>query len=178
MVSVLFVCLGNICRSPAGEAVFKDIVAKKAGTKAASFFIDSCGTGGGNTNWYSVNGWSYHEGDRADSRMTKEATKRGYNMTSRSRPLKQQDIDTFDYIICMDENNKDAVLEAAEAWGGVSCRNLATRKISMMTDYCSTFEDETRVPDPWYEGGFDHVLDLLEDACNGLYNHIVASKMA
>ena len=110
--------------------------------------------------------------------MTRVANKRGYSMTSRSRPLKQQDLDTFDYIICMDDNNKAAVLEAAEAWGGGPCRNLATRKISMMTDYCSTFEDETRVPDPWYEGGFDHVLDLLEDACDGLYHHIVASKMA
>ncbi|CAI5746046.1 unnamed protein product [Peronospora destructor] len=158
MVSVLFVCLGNICRSPAGEAVFKDIVAKKAGTNAALFLIDSCGTGGGNANWYSVGGWSYHEGDRPDSRMTKEVHKRGYSMTSRSRPLKQQDIDTFDYIICMDNNNKAAVLEAAESLG-----------------WCS---NETRVPDPWYEGGFDHVLDLLEDACDGLYNHIVARKMA
>ncbi|ETL28176.1 hypothetical protein L916_18388 [Phytophthora nicotianae] len=176
MVGVLFVCLGNSCRSPAGEAVLKGIVAKKAGADAASFHIDSCGTGGGNPNWYGVGGWSYHEGEAADSRMTKEAKKRGYIMTSRSRPLNKQDIDEFDYIICMEDKNKEAVLEAAEAWGGVPCRDLADQKISMMTDYCKTIKDATRVPDPWYEGGFDHVLDLLEDACDGLYDHLVSSK--
>ncbi|KAG7392276.1 hypothetical protein PHYPSEUDO_001380 [Phytophthora pseudosyringae] len=176
MASVLFVCLGNICRSPAGEAVLKGIVAEKAGVEAASFRVDSCGTGGGNPNWYGAGGWSYHEGDAADSRMTKEAKKRGYVMTSRSRPLTKQDLDEFEYIICMEDKNKAAVLEAADAWGGAPCRDLAKSKISMMTDYCKTYTDATRVPDPWYEGGFDHVLDLLEDACDGLYDHIVASK--
>jgi protein-tyrosine phosphatase len=169
MVSVLFVCLGNICRSPAGEAVLKGIVAQKAGANTSSFHIDSCGTGGGNPNWYGAGGWSYHEGDAADSRMTKEAKKRGYVMTSRSRPLSPQDIEQFDYIICMEDKNTAAVLEAAEAWGGASCRDLAKSKICMMTDYCKSFKDATRVPDPWYE-------DLLEDACDGLYDHIVASK--
>lgn len=176
MVSVLFVCLGNICRSPAGEAVLRGIVNKRAGADASSFRIDSCGTGGGNPSWYSAGGWSYHEGDTADSRMTKEAKKRGYIMTSRSRPLHKSDIDDFDYIICMDGKNKAAVLEAAEAWGGASCRDLADHKISMMTDYCKTFTNVTRVPDPWYEGGFDHVLDLLEDACGVLYDHLMAQK--
>ncbi|KAL7687975.1 putative phosphotyrosine protein phosphatase I [Plasmopara halstedii] len=174
MASALFVCLGNICRSPAGEAVLKGIVNKKAGSNASSFRIESCGTGGGNPNWYNVGGWSYHEGDPSDSRMTKEAKKRGYVMTSRSRPLNKMDIDEFDYIICMDDKNKAAVLEAAMAWGGPSCRDLARDKISMMTDYCNTFKDATRIPDPWYEGGFDHVLDLPEDACEGLYNHLMA----
>ncbi|OWZ23986.1 Protein tyrosine phosphatase [Phytophthora megakarya] len=172
MVSVLFVCLGNICRSPAGEAVLKGIVTKNAASDLIPT-IDSCGTGGGNPNWYGAGGWSYHEGDAADSRMTKEAKKRGYVMTSRSRPLTQKDIDEFDFIICMESKNKAAVLEAAEAWGGASCRDLADQKISMMTDYCKFFKDANRVPDPWYEGGFDHVLDLLEDACDGLYELIV-----
>lgn len=174
MASVLFVCLGNICRSPAAEAVLKGIV-EKAGD-ATSFKIDSCGTGGGNPGWYQVGGWSYHEGEASDSRMTKEARKRGYNMTSRSRPLKISDFDEFDYIICMEDKNRDAVLEAAEAWGGAATKDLAKQKISMMTSYCKQYKGTTRVPDPWYEGGFDHVLDLLEDACAGLYEHIVASK--
>lgn len=165
-------CLGNICRSPAAEAVLKGIVARNAGNEVGSYRIDSCGTGGGSSSWYKAGGWSYHEGDASDSRMIKEAKKRGYIMTSRSRPLTKQDITDFDYIVCMDNANKVAVFEAAEAWGGVSCVDVAKSKISMMTDYCITCKGATRVPDPWYEGGFDRVLDLLEDACQGLYNHL------
>ncbi|RLN67042.1 hypothetical protein BBP00_00001856 [Phytophthora kernoviae] len=176
MASILFVCLGNICRSPAAEAVLKGIVSERAGGDASSFHIDSCGTGGGNPSWYQAGGWSYHEGEASDSHMTKEAKKRGYIMTSRSRPLTKSDFDDFDYIICMEDKNRNAVLEAAEAWGGAPCKDLAAKKISMMTTYCKTFKDTTRVPDPWYEGGFDSVLDLLEDSCAGLYEHIVANK--
>ncbi|DAZ95122.1 TPA: hypothetical protein N0F65_009753 [Lagenidium giganteum] len=172
MPSVLFVCLGNICRSPAAEGVFKAIVAKDAGNDAAKYRIDSCGTGGGNPGWYEPNGWSYHEGEASDARMTKEARKRGYTLTSRARSLTPKDIETFDLIICMEEKNREAVLEAANAWGGAECRELAKSKVSMMCDYCTEFKNAKRVPDPWYEGGFDHVLDLLEDACTGLYRHM------
>uniref|UniRef100_M4BMI6 Phosphotyrosine protein phosphatase I domain-containing protein n=1 Tax=Hyaloperonospora arabidopsidis (strain Emoy2) TaxID=559515 RepID=M4BMI6_HYAAE len=173
MVSVLFVCLGNICRSPAAEAVFKSVVARNKSVDVPSFHIDSCGTGGGDPDWYQEGGTSYHDGDMADSRMIKEAQKRGYSMTSRSRPLVKEDIDEVDHIICMDKHNKTAVLEAADAWGGASCRRVAASKISMMTSYCTTFQNVASVPDPWYTGGFDHVLDLLEDACGGLYDAIV-----
>ncbi|KAF1330904.1 Protein tyrosine phosphatase, partial [Globisporangium splendens] len=177
MASVLFVCLGNICRSPAGEAVFNAIVEQRAsapgGLAASAFRVDSCGTGGGNPDWYCPGGWSYHEGDKSDSRMTKEARKRGYTLTSRARPLTKRDIDEFDYIICMEDKNRNAVLEAAQAWGGAACKELAAQKVTMMTSYCTKFKSATRVPDPWYEGGFDHVLDLLEDACAGLYESIL-----
>lgn len=131
--SVLFVCLGNICRSPAAEGVFSAVVAGKGSAEAARFRIDSCGTGGGNPGWYAPGGWSYHEGDRADSRMRKEATKRGYDLTSRSRPLTLKDVEEFDYIICMDDANCEAVLEAADAWGGADAKVLAKQKVTGWT---------------------------------------------
>ncbi|TMW55986.1 hypothetical protein Poli38472_008634 [Pythium oligandrum] len=173
MPSVNFVCLGNICRSPAAEGVFRAIVEREAGERAASYRIDSCGTGGGNPGWYQEGGWSYHTGESSDSRMKKEAKKRGYNLTSRARTLTPKDIEEFDYLICMEDKNRTAVLEAAEAWGGAPLRALAKEKTKMMTAYCTKFTDVKRVPDPWYEGGFDHVLDLLEDACEGLYQHTI-----
>lgn len=108
--------------------------------------------------------------------MSKEAKKRGYKHTSRARTLTAHDIEDFDYIICMEEKNRVAVLEAAEYWGGTALRELAKQKTKMTCSYCTKFTDATRVPDPWYEGGFDHVLDLLEDACNGLYEHIVSEN--
>lgn len=125
--SVLFVCLGNICRSPAAEAVFRGVVTQKG--EAARFRVDSCGTGGGNPDWYCAGGWSYHEGEKADARMAKEARKRGFELTSRARPLKLQDLSDFDHIICMEDKNREAVLEAAEAWGGADAKALAKQKV-------------------------------------------------
>ncbi|OQR94018.1 hypothetical protein THRCLA_08273 [Thraustotheca clavata] len=168
-IGVLFVCLGNICRSPAAEGVFKAVVAKD--NASAKYDIDSCGTGGGASGWYKPNGWSYHEGDSADSRMKKEAKKRGYHLTSKSRPLNPEDLHRFDHIICMDNNNVQAVLEAARFWGA-EYEQLAKAKVSTMCQYCIVNKGATRVPDPWYEGGFDTVLDLLEDACEGLYTQL------
>mmetsp|Transcript_45470 Transcript_45470/g.176813 ORF Transcript_45470/g.176813 Transcript_45470/m.176813 type:complete len:180 (+) Transcript_45470:708-1247(+) len=95
--SVLFVCLGNICRSPTAEAMFKTVVEREG--KAATYEIDSCGTGGGNPDWFTEGGWSYHEGDSSDSRMMQTAAKRGIALTSRSRPLNKEDLEKFDRII-------------------------------------------------------------------------------
>jgi protein-tyrosine phosphatase len=197
VTSVLFVCPGNICRRPAAEAVFQSVVDRQGA--AERFRLDSRGTGGGNPDWYCAGGWSYHEGETADARMTKEARKRGFELTSRARPLTLQDLSDFDHIVCMEDKNREAVLKAADAWGGAETKELANRKasrlsmrfmligdyaelipapwivceqVSMMTMYCTKFKDARRVPDPWYEGGFNHVLDLLEDACEGLYERI------
>lgn len=137
MASVLFVCLGNICRSPAGEGVFQSIAeirARESGVDASAFRVDSCGTGGGNAGWYLPNGWAYHEGEQSDARMTKEAKKRGYTLTSRARSLTKQDIEEFDYIICMEAKNRDAVLEAAASWGGDEYEQLAEQKVSVCID--------------------------------------------
>ncbi|KAJ9506527.1 hypothetical protein QJQ45_005024 [Haematococcus lacustris] len=167
----------NICRSPAAEAVFSAAV-QRAGL-AAAFDIDSCGTGGGNPDWYLPGGWSYHTGDPSDERMTAAAAARGVRLTSRSRPLEPLDLSRFDYVICMEARNTQAVQKAADSWskrgegpGGVPGDYRS--KLSLMTDYCVRQRGAALVPDPYYSGSdaFNKVLDLLEDACDGLLQHI------
>jgi len=150
---VLFVCLGNICRSPSAEAVFKDFVRKKG--EAGLFEIDSAGTS------------NYHEGQPADERMQHHAKKRNYNLTSISRPfLPETDFDKFDMIVAMDKENLNDLRFMARNRNDLN-------KLSLMTDYCTIFHNEY-VPDPYYGGdiGFELVLDILEDASEGLFNKI------
>jgi len=149
MKQVLFVCLGNICRSPSAEAVF-NAMADKNGL-AEELKCDSAGTA------------AYHVGDQADYRMRQFAHKRGYRLTSISRQIDPNlDFDRFDYIVGMDKQNVRDLKSVA--------RNENDRKkISLMTDYCSDKKFDS-VPDPYYGGaaGFELVLDILEDACEGL----------
>jgi protein-tyrosine phosphatase len=150
---ILFVCLGNICRSPSAEAVFKGLVEKKG--ESESYEIDSAGTS------------DYHEGQPADERMMRHAIKRNYKLASISRPfLPETDFDKFDMIVAMDQQNLNDLRFM------VRNRN-DLNKLSLMTDYCSTF-DHKFVPDPYYGGanGFELVLDILEDASEGLYAKI------
>eukprot|EP00879_Flechtneria_rotunda_P013514 GHRR01014111.1.p1 GENE.GHRR01014111.1~~GHRR01014111.1.p1 ORF type:complete len:272 (+),score=72.18 GHRR01014111.1:539-1354(+) len=174
--SVLFVCLGNICRSPTAEAMFRAVVEKAGVTD--QFDIDSCGTGGGSPNWYMLGGFSYHEGDESDPRMTAAGSRRGVCLTSRSRPLNRADLSRFDYIIGMDPRNVRDILKAAGYWANAD-KQLPTLdkvrgKISLMTQYCTKYRVADEVPDPYYGGpaGFERVLDLLDDAATGLFNHI------
>ncbi|KAJ8907438.1 hypothetical protein NDN08_007549 [Rhodosorus marinus] len=171
--SVLFVCLGNICRSPTAEAMFKTVVDRDG--KAAAYEIDSCGTGGGNPDWFTDGGWSYHEGDSSDSRMMQTAAKRGIALTSRSRPLNKEDLEKFDRIIGMDSSNYKEIMKAAEYWGP-EYLDLAKKKTSLMLDYSSNNKGKP-VPDPYYGGsdGFEKVLDLLDEACDGLLNDMEAA---
>ncbi len=152
MISVLFVCLGNICRSPSGEAVFRKMV-EQAGL-AGNFRIDSAG----------IIGW--HAGQGADKRMKKHAARRGYDLTSISRAVTPDDLASFDYIIAMDDQNL-ADLHSLDGNG------VFRSKIFKMTDFCRHCT-HTVVPDPYYGGprGFEEVLDILEDACAGLLEHI------
>ena len=146
---VLFVCLGNICRSPSAEAVFTGVV-KNAGLQN-NFEIDSAGTSG------------WHEGGPADGRMQSHAIKRGFNLTSLSRKFNPNtDFDYFDYVIGMDNENMRNLENMA--------RNEAhLDKLYKITDFSKELEYD-EVPDPYYGGdaGFELVLDLLEDACEGL----------
>lgn len=153
---ILFVCLGNICRSPSAEAVFNGVI--KNNGLSGWFEVDSAGTSG------------WHAGEPADRRMQSHAVKRGYNLTSISRKFNPDfDFDHFDMIIGMDDSNIENLKQMA--------RNKNDRsKIYKMTDFSKSF-DYDEVPDPYYGGseGFDLVLDLLEDSCKGLLERIESS---
>ncbi len=153
--NILFVCLGNICRSPSAEAVFKHLVEKRG--ENGQFFIDSAGTS------------AWHAGEKADARMRRHAKKRGIELTSISRKFVPEDFDRFDYIIAMDRENMDEMKRMARNKNDLD-------KLHMMTDFSQKFNYH-EIPDPYYGGdeGFELVLDLLEDANKGLLEHIKSS---
>ncbi|KAL9391169.1 hypothetical protein Peur_015089 [Populus x canadensis] len=162
--AVLFVCLGNICRSPAAEGVFTDIVSKRG--LDSKFKIDSAGT---------IN---YHEGNPADSRMRAASKRRGIEITSISRPIRPSDFRDFDIILAMDNQNREDIMEAFNKWKfKETLPDDAHKKVKLMCSFCKK-HDETEVPDPYYGGpqGFEKVLDLLEDACESLLDSILAEK--
>lgn len=146
---ILFVCLGNICRSSAAEEVMKQLVEREG--RQEEFVIDSAGI------------LSYHQGELPDPRMRSHAARRGYQLTHRSRPVSTDDFLEFDLIIGMDDRNLDDLRQLAPTLE-------SEKKICRMTDYCRHHPEADHVPDPYYGGsaGFDLVLDLLEDACQGL----------
>jgi protein-tyrosine phosphatase len=150
---VLFVCLGNICRSPAAEGVFRHHLSQ-AGL-SDRVLVDSAGTGG------------WHVGKQADPRMRAAAARRGLELTSRARQLEPADLSRFDHILTMDDDNLAAVQELAAQATAAGLNQRA--EVEPLMRYCRlhTVRD---VPDPYYGGeqGFEHVLDLLDDACAGL----------
>lgn len=152
-VRVLFVCLGNICRSPAAEGVFRHYV-EEAG-QSGRFEIDSCGFYGG------------HAGDLPDRRMREHAFVRGYRLNHRSRVIRPSDFDNFDVIIGMDDRNISDLRDAAPTLEDMG-------KIIKMSDLAVNHPEADCVPDPYYEGaeGFELVLDLLEDSCAELLRRL------
>ena len=153
MRRVLFVCLGNICRSPAAEGVFRKMVQDQSLTDKIE--IDSAGTS------------AVHAGEAADSRMREHASKRGYQLDSISRQfLGEQDFNTFDYIVVMDESNYGNVL-------ATDTQDIFSAKVSKLTDYCHN-QSKDHVPDPYYGGakGFEEVMDIVEDGCRGLLERV------
>jgi protein-tyrosine phosphatase len=150
---VLFVCLGNICRSPAAEGIMNRLVTQ-AGL-GDIIVCDSAGTSG------------YHEGDPADARMISHAKTRGYDLLSLSRPFKApDDFEKFDFILTMDESNFRNILK-------LDPEGKYRNKVMPMVKFCQV-HDVVEVPDPYYQGdtGFHLVLDILEDACSQLLAHI------
>ncbi len=146
-VSVLFVCMGNICRSPTAEGVFRHLVAE-AGLEER-FEIDSAGT------------HAYHVGEPPDKRALQAAARRGFSLESiRARRVAPEDFERFHHIIAMDQDNLVMLHEQAEAG--------QREKIRLLLEFASG--PETEVPDPYYGGatGFERVLDLVEDASRGL----------
>lgn len=146
-MKVLFVCLGNICRSPSAESVMNKMLKEKG--LEGQVFTESAGTS------------ALHEGELPDPRSIVFGKKRGLEFKTRSRPVAPEDFKKFDAILAMDKSNYRNLLNL--------CPNEEYRsKILMMCDFCQT-RKEKEVPDPYYggEAGFDHVLDILEDACAG-----------
>ena len=145
--SILFVCMGNICRSPTAEGVFRHL-AEKAGL-ADRLTIESAGT------------HAYHSGEPPDRRAVAAAARRGVSLSSiRARQVSADDFEKFDYIIAMDEDNRDRLLaEAPEEH---------QHKVRLFLSFATV--SETEVPDPYYGGsaGFERVLDLVELASRGL----------
>ena len=152
MVKVLFVCLGNICRSPTSEGIFRAMVTNAGLGDLIS--IDSAGTG------------AWHEGEPPDPRGQAAAIRRGYDLSDqRARKVAIRDFEQFDYIIGMDSQNcADLTALAPEA---------ACDKIKLFLDFAPHLGHRD-VPDPYYGGpqGFDNVLDLVEEASKGLLNDI------
>ena len=152
-VGVLFVCMGNICRSPAAEGIFKHYVRQQQ--REELFFIDSAGTTG------------YHKGASADPRMIEAANKRGYTLDSHSRKVMEYDLEYFHLIVAMDFENR------------INLRAMSNDELphvrllgSFLPDAVDD-ENARSVPDPYYgnQQGFEIVLDMIEQACPLMYQH-------
>ena len=152
---VLFVCMGNICRSPAADIVFHKVVAD-AGCDG-DFEIDSAGTIG------------YHAGSPPDHRMAATLVVRGYRIHGKARRVTAADLDRFDLVLAMDRDNEHELHHLASP--------ANRHKIRRFTEFC-TGHDAADVPDPYYGGqqGFEHVVDLIEDGCAGLLGEIRARR--
>lgn len=150
--SILFVCMGNICRSPTAHGVFRQKVAEHGLSSLVR--MDSAGT------------HNYHPGSPPDPRSQTHAARRGYDLSDlRARQIRASDFETHDLILAMDWANL-ALIQA-------DCPHQHQRKLRRLTEFCLRLNSPV-VPDP-YEGGspgFEHVLDLVEDACEGLIRHV------
>lgn len=150
--SLLFVCMGNICRSPCAESVMLHML-DRAGL-AERVHIDSAGTGG------------WHEGEHSDARMRGHAKRRGYALDSLARQVRARDFENFDMILVMDQQNLRDIRPFAP-------NAAAMKKVSLFCDFAKD-RTEAHVPDPYYDGeeGFEQVLDIVENGCQHLLKHI------
>jgi protein-tyrosine phosphatase len=154
MHRILFLCMGNICRSPAGHCVLQHLVDEAGLTE--QFEIESAGTVG------------FHIGSPPDRRMQQVMRERGIPVIGSSQQLHRLDLEHYDLILAMDQEN----------FAGACSLDRERQyfdKIKLFCDYCSE-HDETEVPDPYYGGdrGFDHVMDLIEDGCQNLLKELTA----
>ncbi|MEM6252416.1 MAG: low molecular weight protein-tyrosine-phosphatase [Cyanobacteria bacterium P01_D01_bin.156] len=149
---LLFVCLGNICRSPSAENIMNYLLEQQGLQQQIS--CDSAGTS------------SYHIGSSPDSRMAAAAKKRGIKLVGRARQFLVDDFEQFELILAMDDSNYRNIL-ALDPSGNYA------HKVKRMCEFCREYSDR-EVPDPYYGGadGFDYVIDLLIDACGGLLQEI------
>lgn len=153
---LLFVCLGNICRSPSAENIMNHLI-RQAGLEH-EIVCDSAGTS------------SYHLGSPPDRRMSAAARSRGIELVGRARQFERSDFEEFDLILAMDRDNYEAICYLDRA-------GKYRDKVRLMCDFC-TQHTLKEVPDPYYGGeeGFNFVIDLLLDACEGLLNYVVTER--
>lgn len=151
-IKVLFVCLGNICRSPLAEAIFKEKVKKKGLDK--HFHIDSCGTS------------NYHIGDQPDSRTISNARKNGITIDHCGRQFTVSDLEDFDYIMAMDHSNHHNILRLLKD-------KAHSQKVMLMRQFDPMGKDE-EVPDPYYGGekNFQEVFDILDRSTDNFLQHL------
>ena len=156
MIKVLFVCMGNICRSPTAEGVFRRQVV--AAGLSDMIVIDSAGT------------HDYHIGKPPDNRAQQAALKRGYDLSGlRGRQVAPRDFQEFDYILAMDADNLSYLQK--------NCPQQQQHKLNLLMEFSENFS-QRKVPDPYYGGaqGFENVLDMVEDAATGLLQKIQSRK--
>ncbi len=153
---LLFVCLGNICRSPSAENIMNHLI-QEAGLED-KIICNSAGTSG------------YHVGAPPDRRMSAAATKIGLELKGSSRQLRPIDLERFDLILAMDKENYQDILY-------LDREGKYADKVYLMCDFAKHHTDK-EVPDPYYGGpdGFDYVIDLLLDACGGLLDYLINSE--
>lgn len=146
-MKILFICLGNICRSCTAEEIFRTLAAEQSDLKQR-YTVDSAGI------------IDYHEGELPDSRMRAHARKHGYELTHRSRPILPEDFHKFNLIVAMDNRNYDKLQRMAYTEG------VDESIVVKMADYLQ----HNSIPDPYYgtERDFELVIELLEDACQNL----------
>jgi protein-tyrosine phosphatase len=156
MAKILFVCMGNICRSPTAEAVMRHVAHKRG--LAADIMVASAGTIG------------FHTGHPPDKRAILHAAKRGYDLsTIRARQINQPDYELFDYVLAMDKQNI--------AWLKKQIPNEYMHKLRLFLDFSEKYPDRD-VPDPYYgnANGFETVLDMVEDGVSGLIVHLIETE--
>lgn len=158
-IRVLFVCLGNICRSPAGEGILRAIVEENEA--GADWEIDSAGLYGG------------HAGELPDRRMRIHARRRGLELTHRSRKVTRSDLSYYDIILGMDESNISRLLDMSPTL------ETDAKIVPMISFVKGIATRHDHIPDPYYDGeeGFELVLDLLEDGCRHLYDLITRQRL-
>ena len=155
-MKLLFICLGNICRSPAAENIMNHLVAKSS--LSTEIECDSAGTG------------NYHTGNPPDRRMQAAAVKRNIPMVGSARQFTKDDFTAFDLILVMDRDNYQNIL-------ALDPQGQYREKVKLMCDFATQHSD-TEVPDPYFGGaeGFDYVIDLLTDACGGLLSELKSTS--
>ncbi|WP_213155337.1 low molecular weight protein-tyrosine-phosphatase [Neochlamydia sp. AcF65] len=156
MIAVLFVCLGNICRSPAAEGILRHLINQEVALKNVK--VQSCGLG------------SWHVGQLPDARMRQAASRRGIYLTSQAQAFHQKFLEDFDYIFAADQEILHHLYLQAKSV-------KQKEKIHLLTAFSQIYHHQN-IPDPFYKGdtAFEQVLDMIEEACKGFIEHLKASN--